>query len=413
MRVDARRWTIAAGARCGPRGLAGAGAMRAARPANAAGRRGARPSASSSIQSFVVASACFTGHGAVDVVVAMSGYFFAMPQYFQEVRGVDAMGSGLRLLPMIGGMVIGMIGGTGLASPWEVADGMALRRWPTRRRWSRRVSRSWPNARVRATTTVPAAWAPCALASAAFGPASGPANAANDETRRDPPRLLSGSGLGVGPTSATREVAPRSGQSLSLARAGLGLHRSHLVVTGLPAAAAAAAVVARLAGRGRACAGLGGAGPLGATRSAARPGRESWVCGGIAPASLAILVLCSAAPGSWVLGRGRGPTRSPPAKTPGPGRIGSTTGCKAVCASGRRPGCVSFHQVGTRSAVPRADRPGHHRGAIAGGRGVTEHVLGGSRPGRHGPAGRHGHRTIEALSGSLSLGPLSVSARPS
>ena len=40
-----------------------------------------------------------------------------MPQYFQEVRGVNAMGSGLRLLPMIGGMVIGMIGGTRLASP--------------------------------------------------------------------------------------------------------------------------------------------------------------------------------------------------------------------------------------------------------------------------------------------------------
>jgi EmrB/QacA subfamily drug resistance transporter len=50
------------------------------------------------------------------VSFAMFGIFFAMPQYFQEVRGVNAMGSGLRLLPMIGGMVIGMIGGTVLAS---------------------------------------------------------------------------------------------------------------------------------------------------------------------------------------------------------------------------------------------------------------------------------------------------------
>ena len=46
------------------------------------------------------------------VSFAMFGLFFTMPQYFQEVRGVNALGSGLRLLPMIGGMVIGMIGGT-------------------------------------------------------------------------------------------------------------------------------------------------------------------------------------------------------------------------------------------------------------------------------------------------------------
>ena len=55
----------------------------------------------------------------------MFGIFFVMPQYFQEVRGADAMGSGLRLLPMIGGMVIGMIGGTRLASPRKGADGTA------------------------------------------------------------------------------------------------------------------------------------------------------------------------------------------------------------------------------------------------------------------------------------------------
>src|SRR3984885_15815519 len=34
------------------------------------------------------------------VSFAMFGIFFAMPLYFQEVRGVNAMGSGLRLLPM-------------------------------------------------------------------------------------------------------------------------------------------------------------------------------------------------------------------------------------------------------------------------------------------------------------------------
>jgi MFS transporter, DHA2 family, multidrug resistance protein len=51
------------------------------------------------------------------VSFAMFGLLFAAPQYFQEVRGVNAMGSGIRLLPMIGGMVVGMIGSTRLASP--------------------------------------------------------------------------------------------------------------------------------------------------------------------------------------------------------------------------------------------------------------------------------------------------------
>ncbi len=51
------------------------------------------------------------------VSFAMFGIMFAMPQYFQEVRGADAFGSGLRMLPMIGGMLAGMVGGTRLQSP--------------------------------------------------------------------------------------------------------------------------------------------------------------------------------------------------------------------------------------------------------------------------------------------------------
>jgi Na+/melibiose symporter-like transporter len=34
---------------------------------------------------------------------------FTMPQYFQGVRGLDAMGSGLRLLPLVGGLVLGSL----------------------------------------------------------------------------------------------------------------------------------------------------------------------------------------------------------------------------------------------------------------------------------------------------------------
>ena len=41
------------------------------------------------------------------VSFALFGLLFAVPQYFQEVVGVNAMGSGLRLLPMMGGMLAG------------------------------------------------------------------------------------------------------------------------------------------------------------------------------------------------------------------------------------------------------------------------------------------------------------------
>ncbi|MGW4770319.1 MFS transporter [Nocardia sp. NPDC004278] len=48
--------------------------------------------------------------GAVFTVIitfGMFGLFFTVPQYYQAVLGVDALGSGLRLLPMIGGLLIG------------------------------------------------------------------------------------------------------------------------------------------------------------------------------------------------------------------------------------------------------------------------------------------------------------------
>jgi MFS transporter, DHA2 family, multidrug resistance protein len=53
----------------------------------------------------------------------MFGLFFALPQYFQDVRGVNSLGSGLRLLPMVLGMVIGMVIGTRLQSVRGGGDG--------------------------------------------------------------------------------------------------------------------------------------------------------------------------------------------------------------------------------------------------------------------------------------------------
>jgi EmrB/QacA subfamily drug resistance transporter len=45
-------------------------------------------------------------------VFGLFGVMFALPQYFEAILGVDAQGSGVRLLPMVAGMILGL----GLAS---------------------------------------------------------------------------------------------------------------------------------------------------------------------------------------------------------------------------------------------------------------------------------------------------------
>jgi MFS transporter, DHA2 family, multidrug resistance protein len=49
------------------------------------------------------------------VGLAMIGLLFTMPQYFQAVRGADAFGSGLRLLPLVGGLLVGSLPASVLA----------------------------------------------------------------------------------------------------------------------------------------------------------------------------------------------------------------------------------------------------------------------------------------------------------
>jgi MFS transporter, DHA2 family, multidrug resistance protein len=51
------------------------------------------------------------------VSFAMFGILFAMPQYFQDVRGFNALGSGFRLLPLILGMLVGLVLGGRLQEP--------------------------------------------------------------------------------------------------------------------------------------------------------------------------------------------------------------------------------------------------------------------------------------------------------
>ncbi len=56
--------------------------------------------------------------------LGMIGLLFTMPQYFQAVRGVGAMGSGLRLLPLVGGLIAGALPASALA---RAAGAMAER----------------------------------------------------------------------------------------------------------------------------------------------------------------------------------------------------------------------------------------------------------------------------------------------
>ena len=81
------------------------------------------------IQLELFRSAAFTWGTLLTTFVsfAMFGILFAMPQYFQEVLGFNSFGSGLRMLPLIGGMVVGMLAGTRLQAPRKTPDGTVAR----------------------------------------------------------------------------------------------------------------------------------------------------------------------------------------------------------------------------------------------------------------------------------------------
>ncbi len=51
------------------------------------------------------------------VSFALFGLVFAMPLYFREVRGFDSLGAGIRMLPMMGGLIVGLTLGQRLQTP--------------------------------------------------------------------------------------------------------------------------------------------------------------------------------------------------------------------------------------------------------------------------------------------------------
>jgi EmrB/QacA subfamily drug resistance transporter len=64
------------------------------------------------------------------VSFSMFGLLFAVPTYYQAIVGVDALGAGLRLLPMIGGLIVGAVAADRVArlagAKITVAIGFAL-----------------------------------------------------------------------------------------------------------------------------------------------------------------------------------------------------------------------------------------------------------------------------------------------
>jgi MFS transporter, DHA2 family, multidrug resistance protein len=72
-------------------------------------RQSRRPAGQPLVDLSLFRSASFTWGAILATLVsfAMFGVLFVMPQYFQAVGGADAFGTGLRLLPVIGGLLVG------------------------------------------------------------------------------------------------------------------------------------------------------------------------------------------------------------------------------------------------------------------------------------------------------------------
>jgi MFS transporter, DHA2 family, multidrug resistance protein len=274
-----------------------------------AGGSGVRPL----IELGLFRSAGFTWGTALSTLVsfALFGIFFAIPQYFQEVRGLDALGSGLRWLPMIGGMVVGMVASTRLASPRKGADG---------------TLRS-PLASAKIVVTIGFAVMAAGLATGAVTKTgSGTGFAAAWLT-------LAGLGLGLAMPQAMNAAlsalsAERSGSGSALISAlrqvgatiGVAVldsvldsvYRGHLAVAGLPATLAAAAKSSVVAGVQVAHA-LGSVALLDSARTSFVQGMDTmlWVCGGIALASAVLALIFLPRRPDGITGAPRGGAASP------------------------------------------------------------------------------------------------------
>jgi MFS transporter, DHA2 family, multidrug resistance protein len=251
------------------------------------------------------------------VSFAMFGIFFTMPQYFQEVQGANAMGSGLRLLPMIGGMVVGMIGSTRLASPRKAADGSV--RAPlasVKPLVAIGFAMMAVTLGVGATTQVASGVGFAAAWFTFFGLGLG---LAMPQTMNAALSALSAerSGSGSALISALRQVGATIGVAVLGTVLG-SVYRTHLDVTGLPAAAGALAKESVIAGV-QVAHELGSAALLDSVRTAFVQGMDVmlWVCGGIALASAILALIFLPRRPDGITGAPRGDAAAPAADETG------------------------------------------------------------------------------------------------
>jgi DHA2 family multidrug resistance protein-like MFS transporter len=212
-------------------------------------------------------------------IFALFGVLFTAPQYFQAILGTDAMGSGLRLLPLIGGLAVGA----------SLADRIA--------------------ARAGAKLTVAAGFVLLA-AGLALGATTSPSSGTGFLSLWTPPV-----GLGMGVALATASAAALG--ALSAERAGVGsaviqaankvgapiaaallgsvlnaTYRGQLDLAGVPGPVAAAVRDSVFAGV-EAARRLGSLSLQGSVRAAFVDGMDVmlWVCAAIAVAGVALALI--------------------------------------------------------------------------------------------------------------------------
>jgi MFS transporter, DHA2 family, multidrug resistance protein len=224
------------------------------------------------------------------VSFVMFGLLFTAPQYFQDVRGASPLGTGVRLLPLIGGMLAGMIAGSRLSTAPKMPDG-TLGTAPAGAKTvtSAGFAVMAVGLAIGAFTSIGSSMGFAALWITVTGFGLGVAMPAAMNAAVSP---LTGerSGSGSALISAVRQV----GATIGVAVLGTVLsngYASRLALTGLPSAVATA-VRGSVAGGVAVAAKLGSVPLLDQVREAFIHGMNLmlWTCGGIALAS-ALLAL--------------------------------------------------------------------------------------------------------------------------